>query len=63
VMWWVFAVVPTEVIGPPPADVDGGEQITEVRHLPVREAVAWLTDSVDDTSAEVLRLAAHLGLV
>jgi ADP-ribose pyrophosphatase len=62
-MWWVFAVVPTEVIGPPPTDVDGAEQITAVRHLPVREAIAWMADSIDDTSAEVLRLAAHLGLV
>lgn len=62
-MWWVFAIAPTEVVGAPPADIDGGEQITAVRHLPVREAIAWLADSIDDTSAEVLRLAAHLELV
>lgn len=63
VMWWVFAVVPTEVIDAPPTGVDGAEQITAVKHLPVQEAIAWLADSDDDTSAGVLRLAAHLGLL
>ncbi|MFC6705107.1 NUDIX domain-containing protein [Flexivirga alba] len=62
-MWWVFAVVPTEVIGPPPTDVDGAEQITAVHHLPVIEAIDWMAHSTDPTGAEVLRLAAHLDLV
>lgn len=63
VMWWVFAVVPTKVLGPPPSDLDGAEQITAVRHLPVVEAIDWMAESVDDTSAEVLRLAHHLEIV
>lgn len=59
-MWWVFAVVPTAVIGAPPSGVSGAEQITEVHHLPVGEAIDWLADPIDPASAEVLRLAAHL---
>lgn len=62
-MWWVFALVPTKVIGEPPSGLDGAEEITEVRHLPVAEAIDWMADSIDDSSAEVLRLAAHLNLV
>ncbi|MBB2894071.1 NUDIX domain-containing protein [Flexivirga oryzae] len=62
VMWWAFAVVPTTVVGQPPAGVDGAEQITTVQHLPVAEAIDWL-DVQDHTCAEVLRLAAHLELV
>lgn len=62
-MWWVFAVVPTEIVGAPPNGVDGAEQITEVRHLPVAGAIDWLSDCADVTSAEVLRLARHLELV
>lgn len=63
VMWWVFAVVPSEVVGTPPSGINGAEQITAVRHLPVQDAITWVADSIDDTSAEVLRLAAHLDLV
>jgi 8-oxo-dGTP pyrophosphatase MutT (NUDIX family) len=62
-MWWVFAVVRTEIVGAPPTGIAGAEQITQVHHLPVDEAVAWLTDCEDRASAEVLRLAAHLNLV
>jgi 8-oxo-dGTP diphosphatase len=63
IMWWVFAVVPTKVIGAPPDGIDGAEQITTVRHLPVAEAIDWMSDSSDDTGAQVLRLAWHLRLV
>lgn len=62
-MWWTFAVVPTIAVGMPPDRVAGAEQITEVHHLPVAEAIDWLADSIDLTSAEVLRLAAYLELV
>lgn len=62
-MWWVFAVVPTRVVGPPPADIEGAEQIVSVQHLPVADAIEWLSDSDDPTSAQVLRLAAQLQLV
>lgn len=62
-MWWIYAVIPTEVVGEPPTGVDGAEHITAVRHLPVSEATDWMADSIDDTGADVLRLAAHLGLV
>jgi len=62
VMWWVFAAVPTTVVGPPPTGVAGAEQITGVEHLPVSDAIAWLA-AADPTSADVLRLATHLGLV
>ncbi|RNI25343.1 NUDIX domain-containing protein [Flexivirga caeni] len=63
VAWWVFGIAPTVVVGAPPAGIDGAEQITDVQHLPVAEAICWLADAADQTSADVLRLAAHLELI
>lgn len=63
VMWWVYAVVPSTVLGSPPTGVDGAEQIVSVEHLPVTDAIEWLSRCDDTTSSEVLRFAARLQLV
>lgn len=61
VSWWSYAVVTTEVIGAPTCP-DGGEQITELHHLKVREAAGWL-QAHDPVHADVVRLAATFGLL
>lgn len=63
VMWWIYAFTRSRVVGVPTCP-ENGEQITEVLHLPVCEAIDWLAEyEPDDGHAEVVRLAAHLGLV
>lgn len=61
VAWWSYAVVTTEVLGPPTCPADG-EQITEVHHLECMDAARWLQKH-DQAHADVVRLAAHLGLL
>ena len=61
--WWVYATVPVRIVGEPRIP-DGGEQVTEVVHLPASRAAEWLSLSEEDqTHASVVRLAGHLGLV
>ena len=63
VMWWIYAFTRSRVVGAPTCPEDC-EQITDVLHLPVAEAIDWLADyEPDGGHAEVVRLAAHLGLV
>lgn len=63
VAWWTYAVIQSQVVGEPTSPVDG-EQITEVHHLPVNDAAAWLAqDETDPTHSAVVRLAAHLKLI
>lgn len=52
-----------EIVGLPPTGIDGAEQIVSAQHLAVPDAIEWLSDCDDPTSAEVLRFAAHLELV
>lgn len=61
VAWWSYAAVTTEVLGPPTCPA-GGEQITEVHHLECMDAAQWL-QTHDPAHADVVRLAAHLGLL
>lgn len=61
VMWWTYAIMRSRVVSVPTSP-PGGEQITEVHHLPLDDAIRWLADA-DPTHAAVVRLAAHLKLV
>lgn len=61
VAWWSYAVVTTEVIGAPTSPEDG-EQITELHHLDSLAAARWLQVQ-EPVHADVVRLAAHLGLL
>lgn len=62
VAWWTYVVAHSRVVGQP-SNPAGGEQVTEIHHLPVEDAAAWLADDgADTTHSDVVRLAAHLGL-
>lgn len=61
VTWWVYAVVPTRIVGLP-TNPGHGEQITELHHLPAADAAAWL-EQQEPSHAAVVRLAAHLKLI
>lgn len=62
VAWWSYAVVTTEVIGAPTSPEDG-EQITELHHLGSPLAAAKWLQAQESVHADVVRLAAHLGLL
>jgi len=61
IIWWTFVAAETSVTGAPTSPV-GGEQITAVHHLPVRDAATWLA-AKDRVHAGVVRLAQHLDLI
>jgi 8-oxo-dGTP diphosphatase len=61
IIWWTFVAAETSVTGAPTSPV-GGEQITGVHHLPVRDAAKWLA-AKDPVHAGVVRLAQHLDLI
>lgn len=63
VMWWTYAITRSRVVSAPTSP-DDGEQITDVHHLPIDDAISWLADDeTDATHAAVARLAAHLKLI
>lgn len=61
VMWWADAITRSRVVSAPTSP-PGGEQITEVHHLPTDDAISWLAED-DPIHADVVRLAAHLELI
>lgn len=59
--FWAF-VATDVVLEHPPTNPDDGEEVVEVGVLPVAEAIAFLVPE-DPVHADVLRLAAGMGLV
>ena len=60
--YWAYGVVPVDIVGAPTNPADG-ENVVEVLALPVPEAVEYLGNDGGDSHADVVRLAAAMGLV
>jgi hypothetical protein len=62
ISYWLYAVADVTFDGPPTCP-PGGEQVTDVLTLPPDRAADWLEAGEDVPVADLVRLAAAMGLV